>query len=64
MPRIRRRIRNLHEQFRRAHPSGASGTNFEAVPGPTQCKLRAPEAILTFWQGGLPSVADCSIDGP
>eukprot|EP00969_Alexandrium_andersonii_P246992 10915752-Alexandrium_andersonii.AAC.1 len=31
---------------RRAHPSGASGINFEAVPGQAQLKLRTPEAIV------------------
>eukprot|EP00969_Alexandrium_andersonii_P155378 6869148-Alexandrium_andersonii.AAC.1 len=29
-------------------PSGTSGINFEAVPGPAQFKLRAPETILHF----------------
>eukprot|EP00969_Alexandrium_andersonii_P312617 13812267-Alexandrium_andersonii.AAC.1 len=28
---------------RRTHRSGASGTNFEAVPGPAQFQVRAPE---------------------
>eukprot|EP00969_Alexandrium_andersonii_P309248 13666070-Alexandrium_andersonii.AAC.1 len=26
------------------HPSGASGINFEAVPGPAKLKLRPPQA--------------------
>eukprot|EP00969_Alexandrium_andersonii_P345866 15288549-Alexandrium_andersonii.AAC.1 len=34
--RFRRRIRNLREKQRRTHPSGASGTDFEAVPGSAQ----------------------------
>eukprot|EP00969_Alexandrium_andersonii_P347987 15387035-Alexandrium_andersonii.AAC.1 len=34
--RFGRRIRNLREKMRRAHPSGASGTDFEASPGPAQ----------------------------
>eukprot|EP00969_Alexandrium_andersonii_P035576 1558640-Alexandrium_andersonii.AAC.1 len=28
------------------HPSGASGTNFEAVPGLAQFKLRTPQTML------------------
>eukprot|EP00969_Alexandrium_andersonii_P001153 52355-Alexandrium_andersonii.AAC.1 len=31
-----RRIRNLHGQLRRTHPSRASGAEFEAVLGPAQ----------------------------
>eukprot|EP00969_Alexandrium_andersonii_P115779 5120460-Alexandrium_andersonii.AAC.1 len=48
----------------RAHPSGASGANFEFVPGPAQFKLRAPEAILRLTHGGLRMEADCSPDEP
>eukprot|EP00969_Alexandrium_andersonii_P089420 3947082-Alexandrium_andersonii.AAC.1 len=33
------------QKRRRTHPSGGSGTNVEAVPGPVQFKLRTPEAI-------------------
>eukprot|EP00969_Alexandrium_andersonii_P214895 9489834-Alexandrium_andersonii.AAC.1 len=32
-------IRNLHGKWRRAHPSGASWTNFEVFPGSAQFKL-------------------------
>eukprot|EP00969_Alexandrium_andersonii_P135935 6014054-Alexandrium_andersonii.AAC.1 len=45
-PRLRPRIRNLHEKRRRTHPSRASGTNFEAVPGPGQFQVRTREAML------------------
>eukprot|EP00969_Alexandrium_andersonii_P137451 6079692-Alexandrium_andersonii.AAC.1 len=40
---VRRRGRHLHKTWRRTHTSGASGTDVQAVPGPTQFKLRAPE---------------------
>eukprot|EP00969_Alexandrium_andersonii_P151698 6707775-Alexandrium_andersonii.AAC.1 len=43
---FRRHIRAPCEQWRRTHPSGASGINFEADPGPVQFKLRTPEAIV------------------
>eukprot|EP00969_Alexandrium_andersonii_P339763 15019586-Alexandrium_andersonii.AAC.1 len=33
---LRRQIRHLREKRRRTHPSRASGTDFEAVPGPAQ----------------------------
>eukprot|EP00969_Alexandrium_andersonii_P188159 8314520-Alexandrium_andersonii.AAC.1 len=33
---LRWRIRNLREKCRRARPSGASGTNAEAVLGPAR----------------------------
>eukprot|EP00969_Alexandrium_andersonii_P241627 10669401-Alexandrium_andersonii.AAC.1 len=46
------------------HPSGASGTNFEVVPGPAQFKLRTPEASLHVTHGGLRIEADCGTDGP
>eukprot|EP00969_Alexandrium_andersonii_P037324 1635745-Alexandrium_andersonii.AAC.2 len=50
---------------RRTHPSGASGTNFDAGPGPAQFKLRTPpEAILHFALGGLRIKADCSTNAP
>eukprot|EP00969_Alexandrium_andersonii_P325244 14371028-Alexandrium_andersonii.AAC.1 len=32
-------------------PSRASGTNFEAVPGPPQCKLRTLAAVDRFSAG-------------
>eukprot|EP00969_Alexandrium_andersonii_P092960 4103686-Alexandrium_andersonii.AAC.1 len=38
-------IRSLHEKWRSAHLSGASGLNFEVFPGSAQFKLRTPEAI-------------------
>eukprot|EP00969_Alexandrium_andersonii_P045274 1988178-Alexandrium_andersonii.AAC.1 len=38
-PRFHRQLRNKREQLRRMHPSGASRTTFEAVPGPAQFKL-------------------------
>eukprot|EP00969_Alexandrium_andersonii_P326245 14415405-Alexandrium_andersonii.AAC.1 len=31
-------------------------------PGPTQVKLRTPEAVVRFRQGGLLIEADCSTD--
>eukprot|EP00969_Alexandrium_andersonii_P019128 835251-Alexandrium_andersonii.AAC.1 len=34
--RVPGQIRNLREKRRRTHPSGASGTYVEAVPGPAQ----------------------------
>eukprot|EP00969_Alexandrium_andersonii_P247611 10941350-Alexandrium_andersonii.AAC.1 len=46
------------------HPSGASGINFEAVPGPAQFQVRTPEAILYFTHGGLRIEAEWSPDGP
>eukprot|EP00969_Alexandrium_andersonii_P083228 3671875-Alexandrium_andersonii.AAC.1 len=30
------------------HPSGASGTKFEALLGPSQFKLRTPRAIFAW----------------
>eukprot|EP00969_Alexandrium_andersonii_P154370 6823757-Alexandrium_andersonii.AAC.1 len=42
---IRDRIRTLREKRRRTQPSGASGTNFDAVPGPAQFQVRMPEAM-------------------
>eukprot|EP00969_Alexandrium_andersonii_P038332 1679139-Alexandrium_andersonii.AAC.1 len=44
----RRQIRNLREKQRRTDPSGASGTDFEAVPGSAQFQVRTREAILHF----------------
>eukprot|EP00969_Alexandrium_andersonii_P101668 4486492-Alexandrium_andersonii.AAC.1 len=44
--------------------SGASGTTFEAVPGPAQFRARAPDAILHVTHGGLRIGADCSTAGP
>eukprot|EP00969_Alexandrium_andersonii_P191580 8461240-Alexandrium_andersonii.AAC.1 len=38
---------------RRTHPSGVSETDVEAVPGPAQFQVRAPEAILHATHGGL-----------
>eukprot|EP00969_Alexandrium_andersonii_P058754 2589620-Alexandrium_andersonii.AAC.1 len=38
--------RNQRERALRAQPSGGSGISFEAVPGPTQFKLRTPEVHL------------------
>eukprot|EP00969_Alexandrium_andersonii_P257259 11373743-Alexandrium_andersonii.AAC.1 len=38
-------FRGQREQWHRTHPSGASGTNSEAAPGPVQFKLRSPEAV-------------------
>eukprot|EP00969_Alexandrium_andersonii_P326226 14414315-Alexandrium_andersonii.AAC.1 len=35
---IRDRIRDLHEKYRETHPAGASGTHFEAVPGPAEAR--------------------------
>eukprot|EP00969_Alexandrium_andersonii_P087947 3879821-Alexandrium_andersonii.AAC.1 len=53
-PSLRRQIRNLREERRRAHPSGASGPNPEAIPEPAQFKLRVPEAMLVCVRpGGL-----------
>eukprot|EP00969_Alexandrium_andersonii_P241212 10650227-Alexandrium_andersonii.AAC.1 len=46
------------------HPSEASGTNCEVVPGPAQFQVRAPEAIFHFMHGGFRIEADCSKDGP
>eukprot|EP00969_Alexandrium_andersonii_P362989 15460944-Alexandrium_andersonii.AAC.1 len=50
---VRRQIRNQREQRRRTDPFGASGTMFEAVPGPAQFKLRMPQAILHITHGGV-----------
>eukprot|EP00969_Alexandrium_andersonii_P196546 8683628-Alexandrium_andersonii.AAC.1 len=52
-PCCRRQIRNLRGKRRREHPSRASGTNFEAVPGPAHFNLRTRQAILHVRQGGL-----------
>eukprot|EP00969_Alexandrium_andersonii_P315144 13921825-Alexandrium_andersonii.AAC.1 len=52
------------EQRHRAHPSGASGINVEAVPGPAELKLRPLEAVLCFLRAGLWIGAHCSIGGP
>eukprot|EP00969_Alexandrium_andersonii_P145726 6444990-Alexandrium_andersonii.AAC.1 len=46
------------------HPSGGSGTRFEAAPGPAQFKLRAPDAVLHVPHGGLRIEGDCSTDWP
>eukprot|EP00969_Alexandrium_andersonii_P183603 8112894-Alexandrium_andersonii.AAC.1 len=46
------------------HPSGASGTNFEAVPGSAQFKLRALNAMLRFPRGGFGVQAECIIGAP
>eukprot|EP00969_Alexandrium_andersonii_P352180 15437096-Alexandrium_andersonii.AAC.1 len=46
------------------HPSAASGTSVEVVPGPAQLKLRKRAAILQFTRSGLRIEADCSRDGP
>eukprot|EP00969_Alexandrium_andersonii_P212004 9362905-Alexandrium_andersonii.AAC.1 len=61
-PRVRRRTRVLRETWRRTHPSGASGTNFGAVPGPAQFKLRTPDAVLRIRKGWMRIEADCSTD--
>eukprot|EP00969_Alexandrium_andersonii_P192620 8509050-Alexandrium_andersonii.AAC.1 len=42
------------------HPSGASGTTFEAVLGPGQFQIRTREAMLHFTHGGLGIGVDCS----
>eukprot|EP00969_Alexandrium_andersonii_P240435 10614601-Alexandrium_andersonii.AAC.1 len=42
------------------HPSGASGTNFEAVPWPAQFQVRTRETMLHFTHGGLRIEAGCS----
>eukprot|EP00969_Alexandrium_andersonii_P152822 6757627-Alexandrium_andersonii.AAC.1 len=34
------------------HPSRASGTNFEVVPGPAQFTLRAPHDFARSWIPG------------
>eukprot|EP00969_Alexandrium_andersonii_P034643 1515587-Alexandrium_andersonii.AAC.1 len=52
------------EKWRGMHPSRASGTSFEAAPGPAQFQVRTPEAILRFREGGLRIEADCSTDAP
>eukprot|EP00969_Alexandrium_andersonii_P113474 5015378-Alexandrium_andersonii.AAC.1 len=44
------------------HPSGASGVDFEAVPGPSQFQIRTPKAMLHFMHGGLQIEADFSTD--
>eukprot|EP00969_Alexandrium_andersonii_P183566 8111280-Alexandrium_andersonii.AAC.1 len=55
----------MRAKRRGAHPSGASGTNFEAAPGPAQFQVRTPEASVHVTLGGLRRIeADCSIDGP
>eukprot|EP00969_Alexandrium_andersonii_P022939 1003840-Alexandrium_andersonii.AAC.1 len=41
----RRRHQTQRARQRRAHPSGAPGTELEAVHWPAQFKLRTPEAI-------------------
>eukprot|EP00969_Alexandrium_andersonii_P025164 1099876-Alexandrium_andersonii.AAC.1 len=46
------------------HPSGVSGTHFEAVPGSAQLQVSTPEAVLRCTQGGLRIEADCGTDGP
>eukprot|EP00969_Alexandrium_andersonii_P014127 616089-Alexandrium_andersonii.AAC.1 len=43
------------------HPSGVSGTNFEAASG-AQFQLRTSEALAHFRQGGWQVTADCSTD--
>eukprot|EP00969_Alexandrium_andersonii_P296960 13122634-Alexandrium_andersonii.AAC.1 len=50
--------------MRGLHPFGASGTNFEAGPGPAQFKLRTLDAILHVQHGGLWIEVDCSVGGP
>eukprot|EP00969_Alexandrium_andersonii_P161785 7150785-Alexandrium_andersonii.AAC.1 len=52
-PRFGRQIRNLSGKLRKKHPSRASGTNFEAAPGPAQFQVRPPEASWRFPHGGL-----------
>eukprot|EP00969_Alexandrium_andersonii_P196743 8691862-Alexandrium_andersonii.AAC.1 len=52
----------MREKQHRTHPSGPSGTLFEAVPGPAQFQVRMREAILRFTHGGLRIEADWSID--
>eukprot|EP00969_Alexandrium_andersonii_P128321 5670301-Alexandrium_andersonii.AAC.1 len=47
----------------RTHPSGASGINFEVVPGSAQFQFRTPEAMLHVTHGGLRIGAGCSTDG-
>eukprot|EP00969_Alexandrium_andersonii_P323500 14293317-Alexandrium_andersonii.AAC.1 len=44
------------------HPSGGSGTNLGAVPGPAQFQVRTPEAIPHVTHGGLRIEADCSAE--
>eukprot|EP00969_Alexandrium_andersonii_P327163 14456679-Alexandrium_andersonii.AAC.1 len=48
--------------WRRMHPSGASGTKLEAVPGSPQSKLRTPEPYLRLREDGLRIEAECSTD--
>eukprot|EP00969_Alexandrium_andersonii_P263608 11651133-Alexandrium_andersonii.AAC.1 len=52
------------EKRRRAHHSGASGSNSEAVLGPALFRFRTPEAILQFRHCRLRIEAACSADGP
>eukprot|EP00969_Alexandrium_andersonii_P129699 5732864-Alexandrium_andersonii.AAC.1 len=46
------------------HPSGAWGTDVEAVLGPAKFQVRTLEAILHVPRGGLRIGADCSNRGP
>eukprot|EP00969_Alexandrium_andersonii_P026533 1157663-Alexandrium_andersonii.AAC.1 len=51
--RARQPFRNLREQRRRTHPSGASESSVEIVPGPAQFKPRTLGAPLYVPHGGL-----------
>eukprot|EP00969_Alexandrium_andersonii_P336679 14882133-Alexandrium_andersonii.AAC.1 len=46
------------------HPSGASGTEFEAGPVPAQFQVRTFQAMLRCRQGRLRIGSGCSTDGP
>eukprot|EP00969_Alexandrium_andersonii_P295298 13053621-Alexandrium_andersonii.AAC.1 len=54
----------MREKPHRTHPSGASGTHFDAVLGPAQFQVRTLGAMLHVLQGGLQIEADCSTGRP
>eukprot|EP00969_Alexandrium_andersonii_P022457 983014-Alexandrium_andersonii.AAC.1 len=47
---LRRCIRQLRKQRRRSHPSGASGTRFEAMSGPAQFMRQPPQPAFACFQ--------------
>eukprot|EP00969_Alexandrium_andersonii_P060515 2664376-Alexandrium_andersonii.AAC.1 len=53
------RVRHCAER----HPSGASGTDVETVPGSAHLKVRTHGMIMHVRKGGLRIEADCSTDG-